>query len=74
MKTKRVLALVLLFKSKLLSKISKGETYLNSKSNRLIDVQIMKEAKIVIISMVQKRSSGTEIKIVTNNEKIDTLK
>ena len=34
----------------------------------------MKEAKIVIISMVQKRSSGTEIKIVTNNEKIDTLK
>ena len=37
-KMKRVLALVMMFKSKLLSKISEGKICLDSKSNDLIDV------------------------------------
>ena len=63
-KMKRVLALVMLFKSKLLSKISEGKTCLNSKSNDLIDVQMMEEVKKHIIRMVQRRSFGTEVKIM----------
>ena len=61
-KMKRVLALMMLFKSKLLSKISEGKTCLNSKSNDLIDVQMIEEVKKHIIRMVQRRSFGTEVK------------
>ena len=52
----RVPALVMLFKSQLLSKISKGETCLKSRNNGLIDVQMMEETKIVFIRMILKRT------------------
>ena len=52
-KMKRVLDLVMLFKSKLLLKLSEGKTCLNSKSNGLIDVQMMEVAK-KLIRMVQR--------------------
>ena len=68
-KIKRVLALVMLFKTKLVSKISERKTCLDSKSNGFMDVQMMEEAKMVIISMVQKRSFCTEVKIMTSNGK-----
>ena len=73
-KIKRVLPLVMLFKSKLLSNISEGKTCLNSESNGLIDVQMMEEDKKLIIRMVQMRSFRTEIKTIRSNEKINTLK
>ena len=50
-----VLALVMLFTSKLLPKILEGKPCLDSKSNDLIDVQMVEEAKKFIIRMVQKR-------------------
>ena len=50
-----VFALVMLFVSKLLSKILEGKPCLDSKSNDLIDEQMMEEAKKFIIRMVQKR-------------------
>ena len=52
-KMKRVLDLVMLFKSKLLSKLSEGKTCLNSKNNGLIHVQMMEVAK-KLIRMVQR--------------------
>ena len=64
MKKKRVPALVMLFKSKLLSKISERKTCLNSKSNDLIDVQRMEEIKNLIIRMVQRRSSGADVRTI----------
>ena len=73
-KIKRVLPLVMLFKSKLLSNISEGKTCLNSESNGLIDVQMMEEDKKLIIRMVQMRSFRTEIKTMRSNGKINTLK
>ena len=73
-KMKKVLALVMLFKSKLLSKISEGRTCLDSKSNDLIDVQMMEEAKKFIIRMVQKRSFGTEVKTMRSNGKNPYIK
>ena len=54
MNMKRVLALVILFKSKLQSKISEGKICLGSKSNGLIDVQMKEEIKKFIITMVQR--------------------
>ena len=71
---KRVLALVMFFKSKLLSKISEGKTSLNSKSNDLKDVQMMEEAKKLIIRMVQSGSFGTEIKTMRSNRKNQCIK
>ena len=71
---KRVLALVMLFKSKLLSKISEGKTCLNSESNGLIDVQMLEEAKKLIIRMVQRRSFRTEIKTIRSNGKNQYIK
>ena len=44
-KMKRSHELVMLFKSKLLPKISEGKTCLNSESNGLIDVQMIEETK-----------------------------
>ena len=73
-KMKRVLAQVMLFKSKLLSKISEGKICLDSKSNDLIDVQMMEEAKKFIIRMVQKRSFGTEVKTMRSNGKNPYIK
>ena len=52
-KMKRVLDLVMLFKSKLLSKLSEGKTCLNCKNNGLINVQMMEVAK-KLIRMVQR--------------------
>ena len=73
-KMKRVLALVMLFKSKLLSKISEGKTCLNSERNGLIDVQMIEEAKKLIIRMVQRRSFRTEIEIINSNGKNQYIK
>ena len=73
-KMKRVLALVMLFKSKLLSKISEGKTYLNSERNGLIDVQMMEQAKRLIIRMVQRRSFRTEIETIRSNGKNQYIK
>ena len=73
-KMKRVLALVMLFKSKLLSKISEGKTCLNSESNGLIDVQMLEEAKKLIIRMVPRRSFRTEIKTIRSNGKNQYIK
>ena len=67
-------ALVTLFKSKLSSKISEGKTCLNSKTNDLIDVQMMEEAKKLIISMVQRRSFGTDVKTMRSNGKNQYIK
>ena len=74
MKMKRVIALATLFKSKLLSKISEGKTCLNSKSNDLIDLQMIEEAKKHITRMVQRRSFGTEVKTMNNNGKNQYIK
>ena len=71
---KRVLALGMLLKSKLLSKISEGKTCLNSKSNGFIDVQMTEEAKKLIIRMVQSRSSGTGIKTMRSHGKNQQIK
>ena len=73
-KMKRVLALVMLFKSKLLSKISERKTYLNSERNGLIDVQMMEQAKRLIIRMVQRRSFRTEIETIRSNGKNQYIK
>ena len=73
-KMKRVLALVMLFKSELLSKVSEGKTCLDSKSNDMIDVQMMEEVKKFIIRMVQKRSFGTEVKTMRSNGKKQYIK
>ena len=54
LKMKRALALVMLFKSKLLLKI---------------DVQMMEDTKKLIIRMVQRRSFETEIKTMRSNGK-----
>ena len=64
MKKKRVPALVMLLKSKLLSKISETKTCLNSKSNDLIDVHMMEEIKNLIIRMVQRRSFLSDVKTI----------
>ena len=69
-----VLALVMLFTSKLLPKILEGKPCLDSKSNDLIDVQMMEEAKKFIIRMVRKKSFRTEVKTMTNNEKNEYVK
>ena len=58
MKMKTALALVMLFKSKLLSKNSEGKTCLNFESNGLIDVQ---------------RSFRTEIETIRSNGKIQYI-
>ena len=71
---KRVRALVMLFKSKLLSKISERKTYLNSGRNGLIDVQMMEQAKRLIIRMVQRRSFRTEIETIRSNGKNQYIK
>ena len=71
---KRVLALVMLFKSKLLSKISEGRTCLNFENNGLIDVQMMEEAKMFITRMVQRRSFRTEIETIRSNGKNQYIK
>ena len=73
-KMKRVLALVMLFKSKLLSKISEGKTCLNSESSGLIDVQMLEEAKKLIIRMVHRRSFRTEIETIRSNGKNQYIK
>ena len=73
-KMKRVLALVMLFKSKLLSKISDRKTYLDSKNNNLIDVQMMEETKMFIIKIIEKRSFGTEVKTMRSNGKNQYIK
>ena len=54
LKMKRALALVMLFKSKLLLKI---------------DVQMMEDTKKLIIRMVQRRSFETEIETMRSNGK-----
>ena len=69
-----MLALVMLFKSKLLSKISEGKTCLNSESNGLTDVQMIEEAKKLIIRMVPRRSFRTEIEIINSNGKNQYIK
>lgn len=47
----------------------KEKTCLNCKSNRLIEVKMMEETKMVLIRMVQKRSFRTVVKIMTSNGK-----
>ena len=47
----------------------KENTCLNCKSNRLIEVKMMEETKMVLIRMVQKRSFRTVVKIMTSNGK-----
>ena len=64
MKKKKVPALVMLLKSKLLSKISERKTCLNSKSNDLIDVQMMEEIKNLIIKMVERKSFVSDVKTI----------
>ena len=73
-KMKRVLALVLLFKSKLLEKISKGKICLDSKGNDLIDAQLIEEARKFIIRMAQKTSFATEVKTMRSNGKNQYIK
>ena len=69
-----MLTLVMLLKSKLLPNISEGKTCVNSKTNGLIDVQMMEEAKKLIIRMVQRRSFGTEIENIRRNGKNQYIK
>ena len=64
----------MLLKSKLLPNISEEETCVNSKTNGLIDVQMMEEAKKLIIRMVQRRSFGTEIENMRRNGKNQYIK
>ena len=54
----------MLLKSKLLSKISERKTCLNSKSNDLIDVQMMEEIKNLIIKMVERKSFVSDVKTI----------
>ena len=55
---------MMLLKSKLLSKISERKTCLNSKSNDLIDVQMMEEIKNLIIKMVERKSFVSDVKTI----------
>ena len=64
----------MLFKSKLLSKISERKTYLNSERNGLVDVQMMEQAKRLIIRMVQRRSFRTGIETIRSNGKNQYIK
>ena len=73
-KMKRVLALVMLFKSKLLSKISEGKTCLNSESNGLIDVQMIEEVKKFLSEWFKGDQSEQKSKPLETMEKINTLK
>ena len=59
---------------KAIVKDSEGKTCLNSKSNNLIDVQMMEEAKQHNIRMVRRRSFGTEVKTMKSNGKNQYIK
>ena len=61
-------------KQDILSILESRVTCLDSKSNDLIDVQIMEDVKMFIIRMVQKRSFGTEVKIMRSNGKKQYIK
>ena len=73
-KMKRSIALVMLFKSKLLSKISEGKTCLNSESNGLIDVQMIEEVKKFLSEWFKGDQSEQKSKPLETMEKINTLK
>ena len=61
-------------KQDILSILESRVTCLDSKSNDLIDAQIMEDVKMFIIRMVQKRSFGTEVKTTRSNGKKQYIK